>query len=334
VDDELLMRVLTGSANDAERAAVEAWKTAAPENARHLHELEEMLGGISTWYRATPSTPPPAAETLIRRAGLRQARLGVSTTPARWRRAARWLAGVAAILLIGVGAVLLSIGRRRKPSAVPVLIAAAQFTSGDSVLPITLNDGTRIQLGPHSRLHVDTAREGRRVSLDGRADFVVAPDRRRPFVVRTSAGEVRDVDTHFVVRATPRQMHVAVFQGTVILAGEHADIALAAGELGGLSQGESPRVLDRAVPRSADEWLGAELVFDGETVAQVAQEVQARYHLAVRVTDSVVARRTVVAWFTREPATGAHDVLVAVCRAVGARCVITDSLATISSQPQ
>jgi len=331
------MRALTGRANDAELAALEAWEAAAPENARHLHELQRMLASISTWYRGTPVSPPPAVDTLIRRAQLRQAQSERGMTRGRGRRAVQWLAGVAAVLLIGANAVVLHLGTRRIRSTDAALLAAVQFTSGDSRLPIALNDGTRIRLGPHSQLRVDSARGVRRVWLDGRADFLVAADRHRPFVVRTGAGEVRDLDTHFVVRATQREMHVAVFQGTVILArttGPQADIALAAGELGWLAQDGSPRVLDRRVPHSSDEWLAAALVFEGETVAQVAQEVQAQYHVAVRVLDPVVGRRTVTAWFSREPAGGAHDVLVAVCRAVGARCVITDSLATISSQLQ
>lgn len=80
VNDELLMRALTGRATDEELAELEAWKAAAPEHAHRLHELQEMLADITAWYDETPAGRPPAVETLMRRADLRQAQNEPTTT--------------------------------------------------------------------------------------------------------------------------------------------------------------------------------------------------------------------------------------------------------------
>jgi ferric-dicitrate binding protein FerR (iron transport regulator) len=68
VNEELLMRALTGRAIDAELAAVEAWRAALPEHERQLRELEHLLADIAAWYRATPLRPAPAVDALILRA--------------------------------------------------------------------------------------------------------------------------------------------------------------------------------------------------------------------------------------------------------------------------
>jgi len=67
------MRALSGRATDEELAELEAWKAAAPEHARRLHELQQMLADITAWYDETPAGPPLAVETLMRRAELRRA---------------------------------------------------------------------------------------------------------------------------------------------------------------------------------------------------------------------------------------------------------------------
>ncbi len=68
------MRALSARATDAERAAVEAWTAASPENARQMRELRELLADIDAWYRATPLRGPPSVEALMRRAEARAER--------------------------------------------------------------------------------------------------------------------------------------------------------------------------------------------------------------------------------------------------------------------
>ena len=75
------MRALTGRATDEELAELEAWKAAAPQHTRRLHELQQMLADITAWYDETAVGPPPAVETLMRRAELRQAPREPPTTP-------------------------------------------------------------------------------------------------------------------------------------------------------------------------------------------------------------------------------------------------------------
>jgi len=77
--------------------------------------------------------------------------------------------------------------------------------------------------------------------------------------------------------------------------------------------------------------MRAALVFEGETMDQVATELQRRYGYRVQVTDPALGRSTVSAWFIDPPT--ARDAITGICRAVGARCDIGES-ATVVSAPR
>jgi ferric-dicitrate binding protein FerR (iron transport regulator) len=63
-------------------------------------------------------------------------------------------------------------------------------------------------------------------------------------------------------------------------------------------------------------------------ISDVARELERRFGVQVRVADAAVATRTVTAWFTNE---NLEQVLLIVCRAADARCLIRDR--TVSIEP-
>lgn len=141
----------------------------------------------------------------------------------------RWLntrAAAAVLLIAGLAAWWLL--RQPRTAATQPQNLAAQLAPGQletvdnrtgSVLPVVLPDGSRVTLGPQSRLFyqkafADSVRE---IYLSGEAFFEVQKNPGRPFLVKTDAVTTRVLGTSFRVRAYDhdRQVNVIVKTGRV-----------------------------------------------------------------------------------------------------------------------
>ena len=82
---------------------------------------------------------------------------------------------------------------------------------------LTLSDGTVVHLNNGTRVIYPEhfVGESRDVILDGEAYFMVAKDRRHPFVVHTLAGEVKVYGTEFNVSAHQQKTEVVLVNGSV-----------------------------------------------------------------------------------------------------------------------
>lgn len=77
---------------------------------------------------------------------------------------------------------------------------------------LTLPDGSKVWLNAGSRLsYPSTFTNERRVSLSGEGYFVVAPNKKAPFIVSTSTIDVRALGTEFNVSSYPSTGNVEVY---------------------------------------------------------------------------------------------------------------------------
>lgn len=111
----------------------------------------------------------------------------------------RPLARIAAILILGLilGGILSTIVQQKEPS-----YYLAHSPSG-SVSDLMLPDGSVIFLNADSRIEysVDGKKGKREVFLNGEAWFDVAKDPKRPFLVHTSAYDIKVTGTRFNIKA-------------------------------------------------------------------------------------------------------------------------------------
>src|SRR6266581_757963 len=115
-----------------------------------------------------------------------------------------------------------------------LLVAALAAAAAGHRTTLHLPDGTRVTLGPKSRLRnrADYGRSDRAVYLDGEAYFQVAPDKQRPFRVHTAGSVTEDLGPAFVVRASTGELatEVVVTEGRVSLSrGDTASRAVVLG---------------------------------------------------------------------------------------------------------
>jgi transmembrane sensor len=204
-------------------------------------------------------------------------RISIGASSHRWA----WLAA-AALVAVTVGLIAMNpnffVGRSRSDEFV---------TKTAEHIEITLADGSRVWLGPKSKLIVGFSKQRRDIQLAvGEAFFSVAKDRRRPFIVRSSGGDITAVGTAFNVRAVTEHVTVAVSEGVVTVApgtqlvtSEQGGVRVASGQQVTFTAQQSAKAL--AITQSPElgeraRWREGVLVYRDEPLRDVVSDV-ARY---------------------------------------------------------
>lgn len=162
---------------------------------------------------------------------------------------------------------------------------------------IRLEDGSTIELNTDSRVRVSFSRDQRVVNLEqGEVFFEVKKNAGKPFNVFTPSGQIRVVGTRFSVRQLRGDALVRVQEGTVALgAVPSAQGTFVAGSLLTANQqqtlvaaisGESPQALDTA---SALAWRKRMLVFNGQSLAAVVDELQRYFPVIIELENTKLA---------------------------------------------
>ena len=334
-DWDALARYVAGESTAAEQREVEAWLAARPEREQLVNALRESidslaaggardigvdvdveaaLGKVHTRMKepvvvAMPSPPQR----------LKIDRFARSAPPAsrRWR-AAGALAAAAAVVVVAI-----SVWSHRRPAAAAPMAAAMTYSTAvgqrDSV---RLVDGSRVILGPSSRLDVAAGygASTREVALHGEGYFSVVHDTAHPFTVKAGGATIVDVGTTFTVRDDATTgVRVAVTSGSVrVSRGSTADsgVVLAAGDAVTLDR-DLPASVARGVVSGEDTaFTRGALVLRDAPLSQVAVELRRWYGIELRVSDSATARRRLTATFAGE---SPEEAMAIIGAALGAR---------------
>ena len=266
--------------------------------ARHRRAWEnfDRLAGL---HASVPAVPDP--DLLAPRARARPQRT--------WRRLA-W----SAVPLAAAAAILLVVANRSGPVAVTsagASLAAAQLTP---IEERTLEDGSTIRLNRGANVQVAFSAGERRVRLErGEADFAVAKDPARAFVVESGGISVRAVGTAFNVRLAKQAVEVIVTEGTVAVARGDAG---GAGDLRALSAGERALVplaasgapvvgpLSRAELDRRLAWQPRLLGFTDESLPTILNEFNRHNPVVLRVADPALRELRLTARFRSDNVAG------------------------------
>ena len=225
--------------------------------------------------------------------------------PARWRTVT-----VGALLAAAAVAGIMFTMRQPAPvSTRPIAGAAHIYTTRvgqrDSV---KLADGSRVLLGPDSRLTVpaDYGTTSRAVELRGDGYFDVRHDANKPFAVRVGTALVEDVGTTFTVESDAGDStNVAVVAGSIRLRGSSSSpdggMVLAAGDRGSIDARGNVRVERQSVRDDDVAWTTGRLVFRDASLTRVAGEIHRWYGVTLHVADPALLDRHVTASFNGEP---------------------------------
>ncbi len=324
-DWEAVARHLAGEGTAAESAAVLAWLSAHPEEARAIAAID----GSSARLRA--GSDDVDVEAALSRVHERMRQVETPMIPLRpamrsVRRAPMaWGAAAAAVVLLAVG---LLWPRRENAPLAPRVVA----TAVGQVDSVRLADGTRIVLGPSSELRINAryADGERAVELKGTAFFQVQHDAWHRFEVRTPRAVITDLGTQFTVRGDGTDgVEVSVTEGAVrVQADGGAKADLGAGDRVLLPASGALEV-QRAVDSEADAaWTRGRVVFRDAPVSRVRVELRRWYGVELQLADSALANRHLTAAFTTETR---RQVLDVIALALGASYDLRGDTVTLRS---
>lgn len=205
-------------------------------------------------------------------------RATLSKAGRRQKSEIRWMAAAAVIAVLLVGGAIAYMLPRQAPETT---IAAGQQNR-----VVTLADGTRVTLAPHSSImYADDCRD---IEMTGRAYFDIRHDASRPFVIHDTDYVIRDIGTKLVVEERmlgggQKTTSVYVAQGSVsLMANADAEgVIVSAGDMYQISSSATKPVKVGRLPseNSLTAWATHEFHFDGTPLPQVLDDLSAYYHV-------------------------------------------------------
>lgn len=267
-DWERIARYLAGESTPAEAAEVQRWLEANPSDAK----------AIATLDAATKKLAPARAvdvEAALHKVKTRRTRIFPN-----------WYVGVAAAAAVALFAIL----TRPERVDTPPVPTDAYSTAPRARDTVTLADGSRIILGPASRLSVSSM--SREIDLEGEAFLTIVHDAAKPYTVHANGVVIRDIGTEFGVRGYAGEaLRVFVTTGAVELARDGARIMLDSGDVGVVQpDGRMARTAD-AVTSDDVAWTQGKLVFRDASMAQLGADLRRWFGVELQVKDSALARR-------------------------------------------
>lgn len=271
-----IVRLGSGSATAADRAAFQKWRGRSPAHAEAAVEAATVMEGVDATRQAetyreigAALRPPPLARPFARRALLAGA-----------------AASVASLLLVGSGAFGPAEG-----------IFSDYATGVGERKRVVLTDGSVVWLNSSTALSTDLTDSARRLTLHtGEALFEVAKDEARPFIVTFGAAEARAIGTVYAVRRRGEISDVIVNEG-VVEVGDGSNITrLTAGQHVAYGEGFASKV-SSIDGEAATAWSRNKLIFNRRPLAEVAAELERHQHGAVIIRDDKLKRLEVTGVF-------------------------------------
>lgn len=227
------------------------------------------------------------------------ARAGMTRVP--WGRIAA--AAAVIIAISGVAAGWPEAMRRLEVSSASQSPGRTYSTIAGQRASIQLIDGTKVELGPSSSLHIkqfaSDERGSRIVELTGEAVFDVIHNEARPFLVYSRNAVTEDLGTTFGVRAYPAdaQVRVVVAEGSVALRSSAAPpgsgTVLRTGDLAHLDDAGRVAVTAGVNTGTYLGWSSGRIAFNDEPLGNVVIDMGRMFDANIRISDSALARKRV-----------------------------------------
>ncbi len=300
-DSDALARFAVGESSVDEAATVRAWLEANAGDRELVDALRDSTGS-----GLPGDLDVEAALARVRhRMNDRAERMPMNAPSHRTVRsisAARgWRIAAAATVLAAAGIVAIAVATQRShPASGPFALARQYRTSVGQRDSVLLADGSRVVLGPDSRLDVPAGYgvSARNVELHGDALFTVRHDAASPFTLTVGHAIIEDIGTTFVVESDAGSAtRVSVVAGSVRLrrSGSPVDagVALAAGDRGTVDLTGIAHAERHAAVADDMAWTTGRLVFRNASLAQIAGELHRWYGVLLTVGDSSLVDRHV-----------------------------------------
>jgi ferric-dicitrate binding protein FerR (iron transport regulator) len=302
VNDNILIQYIGNTLSEDEKAQVETWLKASPENKRLLEQLYFVLQ-LTEKVRIMNTIDTDKAFALFKAKRKRKISLDGS-----WRLSLRRIAAILFIpLLVLTGYLVLhNNGKDRlktvEISAVPGVVS-----------PFSLPDGSKVWLNSMSSLtYTDHFASGKRlVELKGEGYFEVVKNAGKPFVVSVGPSySVEVLGTSFNVSAYPddEAIKTTLTEGSVMITAESKEgnsitcltCRLKPNERAEYQKGSKQLDVKQVHTDVDTGWVNGELIFRQEPMSNVLNKLSRRYHVKFEVKDRTVMDAVITARFKDE----------------------------------
>jgi transmembrane sensor len=305
---EYLVRLEDPELSRADREHIVDWLRESPLHVAEMLRVAQVNGALAqfrNWEKIVIDPPDDTSNVVALR---REPASGA--TRAGPRVSLRALAATLVVAALAIGSWALMHGTR-----------TVETVRGER-REMILEDGSRLEIDPETRVRVKYASDVRNIFLDtGRALFKVAKDEKRPFVVHAEGTLVRAVGTEFGVEHVSDTVVVTVAEGRVTVGPaaaqtkekdqipmEHnaalqgadpvssgtAHVFLGAGQQVVVPRFGSAQPVVRQVDSGRElAWADGRLIFDNDTVASVIEQFNRYNRLQLHVDDASLAKRAV-----------------------------------------
>jgi transmembrane sensor len=174
---------------------------------------------------------------------------------------------------------------------------------------IQLTDHSQVALDQRTALRVRMTRDSRVVDLvDGQAQFIVAHDSHRPFLVQAGASTIAAVGTSFNVEYFDQRMKLDMVEGRVVVAIERpsaasaaattaprhpeparATLDLSAGEELDVEPGGEAQVVRNADVAAAVAWRQGRIIFKNTPLGEAIRRLNRYSVIKLRISDPSLA---------------------------------------------
>lgn len=148
-------------------------------------------------------------------------------------------------------------------------------TAVGEIQTVYLPDGSTVYLNTDSMIVEHYSAEHRNIELlAGEAEFIVAHDKQRPFIVSAGNGKTRALGTRFVVKYSSDTVRVSVLENAVEISSKnHASVTLKTGyklEYGDKGLLDIPKT---TIESEQNAWRYGKLKFNAQPLKQVIAEI-------------------------------------------------------------
>jgi transmembrane sensor len=285
---EWFARLRMDTCTEFERAAFRRWFNESADNATAYRRIEAV------WNDSAALRDDPAIQAATREA------LRVRAPRPRGNRSAarrRWLVAAMAVLTLG-GIVALMTTEPVVPAVWSTLAWSGErfVTATAEQRTIALTDGSEVLLDAESILRVRYDDQTRHVVLEkGQAQFKVAKDAMRPFVVKAADGAIRAIGTEFQVRLEGEAVVVTLLEGKIsvdvpavlggLVAPAKSELLVAGQQVRYGNSRRAPIAKQAADIEVAQGWTHGDLVFKKWPLDELVTEMNRHTSTKIRIED-------------------------------------------------
>lgn len=316
---EALIQYIEGTTDLSVKNTVESWIGSDPNHATFFNKVKAAwldLENIKNFNDETIDHDWKAILTQIDSARKSNADEPIQNTPERILKP--WMYAAASVLLIIslVGSYFLGNASGKADDNIPIVYNEIVVPLGEKS-QLTLSDGTKIWVNAGSTLRFPNHFGGklREVWLNGEAFFDVAKDKSKPFYVRTSDVNIKVLGTKFNVKAYGNEnvIETTLMEGLISLEDKHDKSStdkqtyLKPNHKAIYFKDESSLVTEK-IKRDVSEplvarkiliskpvkvdaiisWKEGKLVFDDETLEDIAVKLERRYDVIIHIEDEAI----------------------------------------------